>query len=409
MTHAHHFADPAARWAAVLRRDVSADGHFVYGVQSTGIYCRPSCPSRRPGRERVTFYDAPASATAAGFRACRRCTPDSGAARETRTVTAVARARALLDAAAAAGGDRVSLGALARATGVSAAHLQRAFTRTVGVSPARYAAGQRAAQWKLALRREGSVSRATYAAGYAAASRAYAAADAHLGMTPTAYRRGGTGVRVWWTLFDTALGRTLAAATARGVCAVLLAREGDDDAALEAALAAEYPAAERQQLAAPTATRAGDAVVVVDEEEETARVQLAATVTAVRAQAAGGMDAPAAAQGDALAVDPTGTPWQRRVWDALRAIPSGETRTYAELAAAMGRPTAARAVARACATNRVALLVPCHRVVPAGAAARGFAEGAVSGYRWGPARKAQLLAAERDAARITRVGGAAHG
>ena len=400
MTDTPLSADPEARWAAVLLRDAAADGQFVYAVRSTGVYCRPSCPSRRPRRERVAFFDAPAAAAAAGFRACRRCAPDTTAALRTRTTVAVERVRALLDAAADAGGERLSLGALARETGVSAAHLQRAFTRAVGMSPARYAAARRAARWKAALRREGSVSRATYAAGYAAASRAYAAADAHLGMTPAAYRRGGAGVRLWWALFDTALGRALAATTARGVCAVLLAREGEDDAALEAALAAELPAAERH----PAADGGAE-----DAEAAAALSLLQAATAAVRAQAGGEPGAsPDAA--DALPVDSAGTPWQRHVWNALRAIPAGETRTYAELAASLGRPTAARAVARACATNRVALVVPCHRVVPAGAAARGFAEGVVSGYRWGSARKAQLLAAERDAARGGRLPhGAPHG
>ncbi len=384
LSAAPRFAEPDDRWTAVLARDASADGHFVYAVRSTRIYCRASCPSRRPGRERVTFFDSPADAAVAGYRACRRCVPDRPATDETRVAAAVRRARALLDAAADAGRDRIPLAALASATGVSVGHLQRAFTRAVGVSPARYAAAQRAARWKVALRSEGSVSRATYAAGYAAASRAYASADAHLGMTPAAYRRGGAGVRLWWTPFDTGLGRALAAATARGVCAVLLARDGEDDTALEAALATEYPTADRR--------RADDAPAA-DDEARTAYTLLAAAVAAVRAQADGARGA------DLVPVDAAGTPWQRRVWDALRAIPAGETRTYGELAVVLGHPTAARAVARACATNRVALLVPCHRVVPAGAAARGFAAGAVSGYRWGPARKAQLLAAERDAAR----------
>lgn len=394
------FPDPSdARWGAVLRRDPDADGRFVYAVQSTGVYCRPSCPSRRPRRDRVAFYDTPETARVAGYRACRRCAPDAPAAPATRTAAAVARARALLDAAD--GGDRLTLAALARAAGVSAAHLQRAFTRAVGLSPARYAAARRAARWKAALRAEGTVSRATYAAGYSAASRAYAAADAHLGMTPSAYRGGGAGVRLWWTTFDTALGRALAAVTARGVCAVLLADENvahydKQDAALEAALAAEYPAADRRR--APDVAGAGgvnaDGVNADGADAASALALLEATVIAVRARADG-----ATAVGGTLPLDAAGTPWQREVWAALVAIPAGETRTYAELATSLGRPTAARAVARACATNRVALVVPCHRVVPAGAAARGLTADAVSGYRWGPARKAQLLAAEREGAR----------
>ena len=386
-------ADDDARWTAVLARDAAADGHFVYAVRTTRVYCRPSCPSRRPGRDRVTYFETPEAATAAGYRACRRCAPDTAGALHTRTAAAVARARDLLDAAVDADGDRIALGALARAAGVSAAHLQRAFTRAVGVSPARYAAARRADRYKLALRRERTVSRATYAAGYTAASRAYAAADTHLGMTPAAYQRGGAGVRLWFAVFDTALGRALVAATARGVCAALLAptevEAGSEDAALVAALAAEYPRADRQAAGIPTAD---DARTTDDTDSVAARGWLARAMASIRARAAGStVESP---NDDAIAIDSPGTPWQRQVWDALRAIPAGDTRTYAQLAAALGRPTAARAVARACATNRVALLVPCHRVVPAGAAARGFAESAVSGYRWGPARKAQLLAAE---------------
>jgi AraC family transcriptional regulator of adaptative response/methylated-DNA-[protein]-cysteine methyltransferase len=378
-------APPAASdaaWAAVLARDPGAA--FVYAVRTTGVYCRPRCPSRRPRREHVAVYDAPADARAAGFRACRRCAPDAAAPAPTRADAAVARARALLDAAAAdpAGPARLPLAELARAAGMSAAHLQRAFTAAVGASPARYAAALRAGRLRLALRGERTVSRAVYAAGYAAPSRAYAAAEAHLGMTPAAYARGGAGVRLWWGTASVAVGRALVAATARGVCAAFL---GDDDAALAAALAAEFPRAECWPAAADGPAPDGATDDGVGDDAAAARAHLADGLAAV-ARAAEGR--PAAAPAPTL--DTPATAWQARVWDALRAIPPGETRTYGALAAALGRPGAARAVATACAGNRVALVVPCHRVVPAG--------GGAGGYRWHPSRKARLLAAERGAA-----------
>lgn len=396
---------PDARWDAVQARDAGADGHFVYAVCTTGVYCRPSCPSRRPRREHVAFFAVPAGARAAGFRACRRCAPDAPLPNTTRADAAVAAARALLDAADREGADRrVSLAELARQTGVSAAHLQRAFTRRVGTSPARYAAALRAARLRGALRAERTVSAATYAAGYTAASRAYEAAAAHLGMTPAAYARGGAGVRLWWAAGDTPLGRALVAVTARGLCAAFLgdaaggdadrgdAAGGSDlDAALAGELAAEFPRADRVRVAlgmGPGRDEAADEARE-DAEAAVARPRLAAALAAVAAAAGGELPAGTAAPAN-VALDLAGTAWQQQVWAALRAIPAGETRTYAELAAALGRPTAARALARACATNRVALVVPCHRVVPAG--------GGVGGYRWGPARKAWLLAAERGVA-----------
>lgn len=398
-------ASPDARWAAVQARDARADGRFVYAVRTTGVYCRPSCPSRRPRPEHVAFFAESALARAAGFRACRRCAPDAppgSASHATRADAAVAAARALLDAADAAAGagtgnaPRMPLTELARRTGVSAAHLQRAFTRQVGASPARYAAALRAARLRGALRAERTVSAATYAAGYAAPSRVYDAAAAHLGMTPAAYARGGAGVRLWWAAGDTPLGRALVAVTARGVCAAFLGNANaadahaghpavaDVDAALEAELAAEFPQAERVRVVLGAGPGGASPDAVGDDADTAARPRLAGALAAVAA-AAGGAPAPGE-----VALDLAGTAWQQQVWAALRAIPAGETRTYAGLAAALGRPTAARALARACATNRVALVVPCHRVVPAG--------GGVGGYRWGPARKEQLLAAERAAA-----------
>lgn len=379
--------DTADAWTAVLARDAAHDGRFVYAVRTTGVFCRPSCPSRRPRRENVAFFADSRSALAAGYRACRRCRPDVPEAPRSAAAVAVARARALLDANP---DQPPSLDRLARQVGLSPHHLQRTFTRLVGTSPKRYAAALRAERLKAALRASATVSRATFEAGFGAPSRAYDAAAAHLGMTPAAYRRGGRGVRVRHATAATAVGRILVAATSRGVCAVML---GDDDATLEAALVAEYPEAahvrvENDDLAADADLRRWLATAV----RAAGGAAGAAGTTGVDA------DAPTAAD---VPTDVPGTPFQHRVWRAVRAIPPGETRSYAEVAAAVGAPRAVRAVASAVAGNRVALLVPCHRVVPrAGRSADRRAVGAAPGgtpgrYRWGTDRKRRLLERER--------------
>jgi AraC family transcriptional regulator of adaptative response/methylated-DNA-[protein]-cysteine methyltransferase len=338
------------RWRAVAARDRSSDGRFVYAVTSTGIYCRPSCPSRRPRPDRVRYFAGPDAAEAAGFRECRRCHP-----RQARTATeqAVERARAWIDAHPDA---RPSLDRLARVTDLSPWHLQRVFKKIVGVSPREYAHARRASALKRELRRT-SVTDAIYAAGFGSASRAYEDASADLGMTPGAYRRGGHGERITFATAATPLGVVLAATTTRGLCRVAL---GDDAASLEHALRAEFPEAE-----------------IVREPG-----RLAPALAALREAAAGKADPVA------LPLDVAATAFQRRVWRALQAIPPGRTRTYAEVAAALGQPTAARAVARACATNPVALVVPCHRVVPKA--------GGTGGYRWGSERKKKLLRKEAE-------------
>lgn len=345
-----------ARWAAVVARDRSADGTFVFAVRTTGVYCRPSCPSRRARRENVRFFATPAEAEGAGFRACLRCTPKATRALpEGARANVVARAVAYLEEA----GDRsVPLAELARAVGMSASHLQRAFTRHVGVSPRGWQAARRVEAFKAQLRAGSTVSRATFEAGYGSSRGVYEGAAAALGMTPAAYARGGEGTTIAWTTRETPAGLALVAATGRGICAVSL---GDEPAALEAELAREFPRA-----------------ALVRRDDDAALARLADAVAEVLA-----------GRGDAAAlpVELRGTPFQLAVWNALRAIPRGETRSYAELAAELGRPGAARAVARACATNRVAVVVPCHRVV------RG--SGDVSGYRWGVERKRKLLEGER--------------
>lgn len=359
--------DEAAAWEAVVARAPHADGRFVFAVRTTGIYCRPSCPARRPRRENVEFFDGPDAAESAGYRACRRCDPR---AEVTAPEAAVARARTYLEAHV---GEAVALDALARVAGMSPHHLQRTFTRVMGVSPRRYAAALRADRMKAELKRGRTVSRAAFDAGYGASSRAYDAAEAHLGMTPAAYRRGGAGVHIRYALASTELGVLLVAATVRGVCAVML---GDDASTLDAALAAEYPNATRER---------------VDLARREVPDDLRAWVESVVQHLSG------AAAELAVPTDAPGTAFQERVWRELRAIPCGETRSYREVAAAIGAPRAVRAVASACARNRVALVIPCHRVVREG--------GALGGYRWGLERKRRILAREHGiAARVVEGG-----
>lgn len=353
----------AARWEAVVTRDRDHDGRFVYAVRTTGVYCRPSCASRRALRVNVRFFADGGAAEAAGFRACKRCEPSSAASATSRVIS---RARAYLDAHV---DEQPALATLAKAVGMSASHLQRTFKREVGVSPRQYAAALRADRLKAHLRAGATVSRATFDAGYGASSRAYHAATEQLGMTPGAYRRGGKGVHIRYMTAPTTLGRLLVAATERGVCAVTL---GDDDVTLEHALNSEYPHSTRTRV---RGTR-GDA-------------DLRAWVTAVRAYLAG------AEREIPVPLDVTGTPFQERVWKALQRIPYGETRSYTQIAESIAAPAAVRAVASACARNRVSLVIPCHRVV------RGT--GALGGYRWGLARKARLLAREHGVAALRVV------
>jgi AraC family transcriptional regulator of adaptative response/methylated-DNA-[protein]-cysteine methyltransferase len=360
--------DETAAWDAVLRRDAAWDGRLVYAVATTGVYCRPSCPSRHALRKNVRFYPSAAAAVVAGFRACKRCRPDG----TTHAESCVAEARRLLDAHVASGGDRPTLDRLAVAVGMSAFHLQRVFKAHVGATPAEYVRVRRGERFKAELRGGETVSRATYGAGYGSSSRAYADAAALLGMTPARYRRGGRGMTIRYVVVPCALGVALVAGTERGLCAVSL---GDDAATLERALRAEYPEAAIEPAGAAGET-SGDGD------------PLAAWVAEVVAYLDARGVAPTAP------VDVDGTPFQRRVWDALRAIPAGETRSYAEVAEAIGAPRAARAVAAACAHNRVALVIPCHRVVRRGGEGGGAG---VGGYRWGPERKRRLLEQERGA------------
>ncbi len=342
----------ASYWQAVLERDKTADGSFVYGVRSTGIYCRPSCPSRRPRREQVSFFPLPAAAEQAGFRPCRRCQPRDASANDAQMALIQRACRVIeehLD-------DGVTLASLSAQLYISPHHLQRSFKRITGITPRQYAEACRLDRFKSKIKEGAPVTSALYEVGYSSTSRLYERAPAHMGMTPATYRKGGRGMIIRYTIADCPLGRLLVAATERGICAVSL---GEADATLEAALRHEYPAAQIQR------------------DEASLGQWLSAFLNYLSGR-----------QPDLnLPVDVQATAFQWQVWEALRAIPSGSTRSYSEVAQQLGQPKATRAVARACATNPVALVIPCHRVVRQ--------DGHLGGYRWGLERKQHLLEQEK--------------
>lgn len=346
------YATDEARWAAVSARDRAADGAFVYGVLTTGVYCRPGCASRAPRRNNVRFFASPGEAEAAGLRPCKRCAPAASRA-DGAEAAALARAVALIEAA----DEPPALRELAAAAGLSPFHFHRRFKAAFGVTPAAYARARRAERLRGELTAAPTVSAAIYEAGYGSSGRLYAESAATLGMTPGAYRAGAPGERISYALAPSALGWVLVAATERGLCAIEL---GDDAEALMAALHARFP---RAELASDDPAFAGWVQAVVALVETPRR----------------GLDLP---------LDMRGTDFQRRVWAALREIPPGTTASYAEVAAKIGQPGASRAVAQACAANTLAIAVPCHRVV------RG--DGTPGGYRWGAARKQTLLAREAE-------------
>jgi AraC family transcriptional regulator of adaptative response/methylated-DNA-[protein]-cysteine methyltransferase len=335
-------------WRAVEQRDARFDGQFVYGVTSTNIYCRPSCPSRRPSRGNVRFFVNPDDAEAAGFRACLRCRPRDD---QSEIAHAVDRARAYLDRNST---RIVPLAELAAQAHVSPSHLQRSFKRIVGVSPKEYQNAQRVDRFKSRLRAGDTVSRATYEAGFGSSSRVYERSDDFLGMTPASYRRGGAGVRIAYTIAEAPVGRVLIGTTERGVAAIEL---GATDGVVIDALRADFPNATLERS---------------DDEHQT---WVRAVIDRIRD--------PHSARAGRIPLDVNGTAFQLKVWKALQEIPTGERRSYAEVAAAIGQPAATRAVASACAANRLAVVVPCHRVV------RG--DGTLSGYKWGVERKRRLL------------------
>lgn len=343
-------------WQAVRARDASSDGAFVYAVRTTGIYCRPSCPSRQAKRENVSFFPSPLAAEAEGFRACKRCRPDE--AFHAPHGDAIRRACAHIQSAE----DEPCLTTLAANAHLSPSHFQRVFKAAVGLSPKRYAMAVRKQRLRQELPDARSVTHAMFDAGYASQGRAYAEAEA-LGMTPSTYRNGAKGETIRYAIATTSLGEILVAATARGLCMVEF---GAPDALLETL---------KTCFAQATLQHADEA--------------LSALVALVVAR----IDTPRANVGAALPLDVRGTAFQERVWQTLGTIAVGDTASYAQLAAAIGQPSAARAVARACAQNTIAVVVPCHRVVRA--------NGEISGYKWGVERKRALLT--REAATPSRT------
>ena len=332
-------------WAAVLRRDRAFDGRFVTGVLTTGIYCRPSCAARHPSRGNVRFFADGAVARAAGLRACKRCLPDDVGRDEAAVLAAIDEIRGAEDAP--------SLAALAQLTGYSPTHFQRVFKRAIGLSPAAYARALREERARDALAAGDSVTGAIYEAGYGSASRFYDDTKGRLGMMPSDWRDGGRGRIIHWTLVDTTLGSMLVAATEKGVCCLSF-DEGEEE------LRARFPNA--------ALVEAGDEFRALFE-QVTAAVEQPVNATTAE-----------------IPLDVKGTAFQQRVWQALCEIPAGETRSYGELAAALGNPKASRAVGGANGANNIAVLIPCHRVIAA--------DGGLGGYAYGTEIKAELLRRE---------------
>jgi AraC family transcriptional regulator of adaptative response/methylated-DNA-[protein]-cysteine methyltransferase len=351
MAHSEQEFWRTSYWDAVAGRDRAMDGVFFYGVRSTGVYCRPSCPSRRPKPENVVFFRTRTGAERAGFRACKRCKPEREAHNDA-TSELVEKVCRYIDTHP---DQPATLDTLSSAIGLSPFHLHRTFKALTGITPRAYADSRRLESLKAGLREGHSVTRSLYDAGYGSSSRLYERSSAQLGMTPSRYRKQGSGVTIRYAIADTPVGRLLLAGTASGVCSVQF---GESDTALEGALRREYPQAE-----------------IVRNEK-----QLAGWVRVIRNRIQGDNSA-------SLPLDIRATAFQRLVWEELRAIPNGSTRSYGEIAKRIGQPRAARAVARACATNPVAVAIPCHRVVRE--------DGALGGYRWGVRRKQKLLALEK--------------
>ena len=341
-------------WKALLARDKHFDGTFVYGVRSTGIYCRPSCFARRPRQDQVAFFQMPEAAEQAGFRPCRRCRPDEAVIQDPqgKLVQRLCRYIERHDSP----DQPLTLAAMSEHVHISAHHLQRTFKRIMGITPRQYTEACRLRRLKTLVRKGESVTRALYEAGYGSSSRLYERASTRMGMTPGTYLKGGKGMRIRYTIVNCPLGRLLVAATEKGVCAVSI---GKSDETLQAALSSEYPSAEIRWD----------------------KTKLSESVTALLKYLGGKQ------LNLHLPLDVQVTAFQWRVYEALRAIPYGQTRTYGEIAKAIGHPKAVRAVARACAKNPTAIVIPCHRVIRK--------DGSLGGYRWGLERKKSLLTGER--------------
>ncbi len=346
-------------WQAFSARDKAADGQFVVAVRSTGIYCRPSCPSRRPRRENVLFFPEPDTAEQAGYRACLRCRPRQNGAPEEQVALVQQVCRVIEQHPEGS----VSLEELGTEINMSPFHLQRTFKRVLGISPRQYAEAYRLGRLKERLKGGESVTQALYGVGYSSSSRLYEQANARLGMTPATYGKGGKGMQISYTTVSCPLGYVLVAMTERGICMVGL---GESEDKLTQELASDYPAAQIQHA------------------EGEAHAWVSAILDYLNGRAPS-LDLP-------LDVQATAFQWQ--VWQALQAIPAGSTRTYNELAEAIGHPRAARAVGNACANNPVSLVIPCHRAIRE--------DGSLGGYRWGLERKKRLLAQERERSQKTQ-------
>jgi AraC family transcriptional regulator of adaptative response/methylated-DNA-[protein]-cysteine methyltransferase len=339
-------------WQAVVAKDQRYDGQFVFAVSSTKVYCRPSCPSRRANREHVSFYGLPEAAEHAGYRACLRCQPKRARVMDPQ-VELVQNVCRYLDAGES---DEVKLADLAAKTGVSLFHLQRTFKSVMGISPRQYLAARRFGQFKSSVKEGESITNALYDSGFNSSRRLYENAAGELGMTPATYSRGGRGVNINYTIVDSPLGRLLVAVTERGVCSVSM---GESDRQLEKLL--------RREFSEATIERTDGA--------------LRETVSKILRHLNG------KEPHLELAVDVRATAFQRQVWEQLRAIPYGQTASYGDVAKALGKPGAVRAVGHACATNPVALVIPCHRVIRE--------DKSLGGYRWGLERKQRLIDTER--------------
>lgn len=353
--------DPDTCWQAVQRRDRAYNGRFWFSVKTTGVYCLPSCAARPPLRGNVAFHASPEAAEAAGFRACKRCKPRDWRA-DLGLSKPVARACELFDAQfeSCEADSAPSLAAVARKVGLSSGALSKRFLAELGVNPRDWLIARKRQRFRRALRDGSSVAEAIYGAGYGSPSRVYESSDRALGMTPATYARGGAGAHIDYTTVQSDYGRVLVAATQKGIAAVFL---GDDDRALEKSLKQDFPAAE------------------IERNDEGLGTRVKAVLSRLYGRKPSALDAPD------VPLDIVGTAFQWKVWKALTEIPPGETRTYGEIAVRIGAPKSARAVGRACATNQAAVVIPCHRAVGA--------SGALTGYRWGVARKERLLAEER--------------
>lgn len=350
------------QWDAVVHRDASRDGEFFFAVATTGVYCRPSCPARRPRRENVSFFRRPEDAEKAGFRACLRCRPKSAVGNpQIAVVKRICRyIEQHLD-------EPVTLATLGEVFGQSPFHLQRTFKKALGITPKAYADSCRMSSLKRNLQTGKNVTSALYEAGYSSSSRLYERTASQLGMTPDKYRRGAIAADIRYTCVDSPLGRMLVAATDKGICAIQFA---DSDEELVEGLKHEFPFANRKRD---------------DESLRTWTVQLLSQISGQKLSRA-------------LPLDIQATAFQKRVWTHLQSLPFGATESYGQVAKAIGRPTAARAVARACASNRIAFAIPCHRVVRD--------DGEMGGYRWGVERKRTLLRMEQEGSRGRRTASA---